>query len=589
MSLLTFEQLVPKKGWVIGEIACGHDGKYGQLEQLIDGVADAGAPIVKFQIFKAAERAIEGQKAWDIFSKLELPAADWEKAVAHARRRGLYVFADIFGKESLSLAQALGIDGFKIHAEDMLNSCLIAEAASTGKIVLIGVGSTHRLELYKLVHFLKAKDLLGSIVLIPGVQTFPTPVQAHSISMVSDLTDKYACYGVKVGFSDHVSGDLAEAKMVPLMALANGAVILEKHVTLDRQLKWTDYQSALGKEDFKDFIRLVKELSPLLAPVKPLNAWERQYRQMFKKSPCAARDLPAGHVVKEDDIIYRKNTQQVISLAGLDLVGQQINESVQQGKSFSLSHLRPKVGIVIVARCTSSRLSNKAMLPVHGRESIALVIDRMKRCQKADCIILATSTDPSDDALADIAKREGILLFRGSLDDVALRFYEAARAYKLDQIVRVTGDALLCDETMVDRIIDHQMQQCSDVTFMGNMPYGTAKEIFSFQTIEVISKTACVPQNTEYLEWFLGNSRYFNVSQVASDYVFDPRLRITLDYIEDLLFFDEVYGHFHKRQQPDFTLKDALMWLAKTPEVAKINMHKMPKYTIHDVNVQLKI
>ncbi|MBQ27070.1 MAG: NeuB family protein [Nitrospiraceae bacterium] len=586
--MIRFDDLVPHKGYVIGEIACGHGGDICKLLQLIDVVAESGAQIVKFQVFTLEERAIPGEDAWNIFAKLELTEHQWRQAIHHARELGLSIISDVFGYKSLRLATELGVDGYKIHSEDLLNSYFIAEVAVLGKPVIIGIGGAHRSEIYNLLNFLKCKNLLGQTILMTGVQTFPTPIEAHSLDEVSDLSVKYASLGVKIGFSDHIDGGCEEAYTVPLMALAKGACVIEKHITINREDKWTDYQSALSKVGFCKFVQSIRTLAPLLRPVGILNEHERQYRRMFKKSPFMRRNLPKGHVIHQNDIEYKKDPVNAIPVSSAGVVGQQLTGNMSAGALCRYSTLNSKVGAIIVVRCSSSRLPNKAMMKICGRESIALVIDRVKRCQSVDCIVLATSTDPSDNLLAQIAQREGIPVFRGSLDNVASRYYEAATAHRLDHFVRITGDAILCDEVMIDKAVKSHLKHCCDVTLMTNMPFGTGKEVVSINAIKTILDTAVIPSNTEYLEYYLENERYFSIHHVTSDYDFDPCLRITLDYQEDFDFFSRVYAHFADIN-PYFTLADALAWLKKNPEVAQINMHKKQKYLNFDVDTQLTI
>lgn len=586
--MLKYEEFIPENGCIIAETACGHEGDIARLKQLIDCVAESGARIIKFQIFSLEERAVKGEKAWDIFSRLELSEEQWYQVVRYAREKELIIVSDIFGEYSFNLARKLGVDGYKIHSEDLLNSYFIAKVAEEGKPLFVGVGGAHRIEIYNLLNFLRSKELLSKVVLMTGIQTFPTLLESHSVEEVGDLITKYSSYGIKVGFSDHISGDQEEAHYVPLMALAKGACIIEKHVTVNRDDKWIDYQSALSKGDFKRFTRCVRTLSPLLKKVGPFSTDERKYRKMFKKSPVIREAFRKGHVLKEEDIEFKKNTSTAIPLASMNIIGKKLIHGIEKGELCRLAHLENKVGGIIVARCTSSRLPNKAIRKIQGRETITLVIDRMKRCKHLDCLILATSVDPFDDILARIAEREGIFVFRGSLDNVSSRFYEAAKHYELDHFVRITGDAILCDEVMVDVAVESHLRNCCDVTFIENMPFGTNKEVISLNAIKTILDTALVPLNTEYLEYYLENERYFSANYVQSNYKFDPRLRITLDYEEDFAFFERVYGHFNQ-VNPRFTLKDALAWLQENPEVSKINMHKTQKFSSKDLNMLLNI
>ena len=139
-------------------------------------------------------------------------------------------------------------------------------------------------------------------------------------------------------------------------------------------------------------------------------------------------------------------------------------------------------------------------------------------------------------------------MFRGSLNNVANR-YMAAKKFKLDQIVRVTGDAILCDE--IAKALS-QLKHNSDVTFIKNMPYGTAK-VMNLKTIKTISHRSKVSNNTEYLEWYLENSRNFQVKYIKSPYKFDNSTRLTLDYKKSSLF-DKIFRYFNDKNA-NFTLK----------------------------------
>lgn len=247
-----------------------------------------------------------------------------------------------------------------------------------------------------------------------------------------------------------------------------------------------------------------------------------------------------------------------------------------------------KVVGIIVARCSSSRLPNKAITKILGRETIALLIERIKRCRSLNDIILATTADPSDDILVEIAKREGISPFRGSMENVSLRMYEAAKYCGADYVMRVTGDDILRDERMIDQAVQAHLEGTSDVTFMKNMPYGTTSEIFSFKTLEIIVQKANVPENTEYLTFYLKNERYFSANYVTADYVFDPFLRLTLDYPEDLEFFTRIFEKFYP-QKRDFTLSEVLQWLRARPEIVAVNQSRTAKFTSRDLDVTLNI
>jgi len=199
--MLKFENLRPENGYVIAETACGHEGDIKKLVQLIDCAAEGGAQSIKFQIFEPLERATPDHSEWNIFNDLALTETQWQEAARYARDKRMTIFADVFGEKSFLIAKRLDVDGFKIHSEDLLNSHFIAQIASENKIMMIGVGGAHRSEIYNLLNFLKEKGLLNKVILMTGVQTFPTPIEAHSLEEVNDLAAKYASFGVKIGLS----------------------------------------------------------------------------------------------------------------------------------------------------------------------------------------------------------------------------------------------------------------------------------------------------------------------------------------------------------------------------------------------------
>ena len=566
-----------------------HEGSPSKLKKLIDCAVISDCQIIKFQIFKTYERAIKGHKEWSIFDKLELSNEEWKRQIEYAKTKELHVFADVYGYDSFKLAQQMDIDGYKIHSEDLLNTEFILEVCKAKKIVMIGVGGAKRKEIAELLKQINMNAPFSKIILMTGVQTFPTPIEAHSIREVSDLVSKYSKYGLKVGFSDHVDGSLNESFILPLMAFAAGAGVIEKHLTFDRKDKWIDYHSALSFNDFKDFIKQIKLLCGLLDKIGKMHDFEKSYRKMFKKSPAFSDNFEKDHVLRNKDIVYVKDVENSIPIASHTLIGKKINSSVNKNQLIKLNTLSPNIGAVIVARCASSRLPNKALTKINGRESIALVIDRIKRCKEVDQIILATTNEKVDDLLVSIAEREGIECYRGPTENVALRYSEAVDAFNLDHFVRVTGDAILCDEVMIDKAIISHLRSSCDVTFMKKMPFGTAKEIVSANTIKTIMESASSLDNTEYLEYYLENDRNFNINYIDSGYVFNPKLRITLDYEEDLQFFSEIYKHFSKIN-PKFTLLEALDWLNKNENIVLINSHKIQKTPENlNLNVSLKI
>ncbi len=577
-----------KSNPIILETACGHDGNEKNLLKLINIAKFAKGKNIKFQIFNLEERALKKTKEYKIFKNLVLSENTWRRSIQYAKKNNLSVFADIYGDYSLNLALKNNVDGLKIHSEDFFNSFFIEKCIRTNKPVLIGVGGAHRSEIFDLIKYFFRKKLTKNIILMPGVQNFPTPISAHSLTELKDLKSKYSKYNIKVGYADHISGDDKFATIFPLMAYSAGAYVIEKHFTDDRKLKRTDYHSALNKDEIKSFLINFQKLNLTMKPIQKFNNFEKKYRNMFKKSPALKNPVNIGKRIKKNDIFFIKDSKNPSSISSHNLVNKKILKNLNHSKAIKLLNINQTVGAIIVARTSSNRLKNKAIKKINNVESISQVIKRVKKIKILDKIILATSTDKSDNILEKIAIREKIICFRGSLNNVASRFYMAAKKYKLDQIARITGDAILCDEVMLEKAIKNQLEKGTDVTFIKNMPYGTAREVFTFNTIKTITKNAEIPKNTEYLEWFLENSRNFKVSYIKSNYRFNNTIRLTLDYKEDLILFNKIFKYF-KNDVNKFTLKDVLLYLKKNPKIIKINNYHKPKFSRKDLNINLKI
>ena len=209
--------------------------------------------------------------------------------------------------------------------------------------------------------------------------------------------------------------------------------------------------------------------------------------------------------IKSTEIKFVKNVKIQSNLSS-SFKNKETNKNLKKNHPLSLLDLKQTTGAIIVVRLNSARFPNKAIKKINGVNSISLLIRSIKKNKRVKYPKRRCSRHQNtDDILEKIARFENIKFFRGSLNNVANRYYMAAKKFKIDQIVRVTGDAILCDEVMISKAIHSQLKHNSDVTFIKNMPYGTAKEVMNFKTIKTISEQSKVNENTEYLEWYLEN------------------------------------------------------------------------------------
>ncbi len=232
--------------------------------------------------------------------------------------------------------------------------------------------------------------------------------------------------------------------------------------------------------------------------------------------------------------------------------------------------------IFITVRTGSKRLPRKALLKINGKPTIELVIDRMKHSLGMDMIVLCTTLLPADTVLCQIAQRNGIQFFRGSADDKLERWRGAAAMYGVDCFVTADGDDLLCDPELVDLAFEQFERNAPDFIECSNVPcgaFGYAIKVFALNKVCEIKDTS----DTEMMWVYFKETGLFKTEKLAMVPLAlqRPEIRMTLDYPDDLKFFQNVFGHFKNRR---FTLWDVIDYLDKNPEVIKINQHLQAKF-----------
>jgi spore coat polysaccharide biosynthesis protein SpsF len=197
----------------------------------------------------------------------------------------------------------------------------------------------------------------------------------------------------------------------------------------------------------------------------------------------------------------------------------------------------PRRVAIIQARMSSTRFPNKVLAPLAGLPMIVFMIERVRRARLVDHVVVATSTDPTDDPLAGELAARGIDCFRGDLNDVLDRFVQCARAAKADHVVRLTGDCPLMDGDLVDHALSELA--AGDADYISNVapptyPDGLDVECFTMNALESTWRDAKLPSEREHVTLYLRSGvpgiRVRNWTGTA-DY---SSLRWTVDHVDDL-------------------------------------------------------
>jgi spore coat polysaccharide biosynthesis protein SpsF (cytidylyltransferase family) len=236
-----------------------------------------------------------------------------------------------------------------------------------------------------------------------------------------------------------------------------------------------------------------------------------------------------------------------------------------------------KIVSIVQASMGSTRLPGKVMMPVAGKPLIARVIDVLSTVSLLDEIVLAISSNPIDDILADYAKDEGISLYRGDQHDVLQRYIGAAAKARADVIVRNCGDSPLLDRDVVSHVINGYIRNDYDYvsnTLQHTWPIGLDTEVLSFKALEVASLNAIDPLEREHVTVYHKRNTdlfsLFNVCALSSQKY--PKIRLTVDTKEDYQLICEIYRELYDGSSI-IGLSEVIELYHSNPDLFMLNEH----------------
>ena len=298
--------------YVIAEIGINHNGDIDLAKRTIQAAADVGADAVKFQSFDVDEFMADHERIYeyesvgtviresmyDMFKRLQLPAAWHEKLFDYASLKGLNFLSSTADQASVDLLESLGARALKISSEDIINLPLLQHVAQQKTTVILSTGMADQAEIDAAVSIIQS-GMVEELILLHCVSLYPTPDDEANLARMISLRERY---GVDVGYSDHTLG--CEAAVA---ATAMGAKVLEKHFTLDKNLKGPDHVISADPEEFAELVRRVRRVSRQLGDpgLKPSRSEEISRRE-FRRSIVAAVDIPAHAVITRDMLSLKR-------------------------------------------------------------------------------------------------------------------------------------------------------------------------------------------------------------------------------------------------------------------------------------------
>ncbi len=287
--------------FVLAEVASAHQGEAVQALALAKLAQEARADGVKFQLFRAQDLIAPNDPRFSTFQQIELSPSDWDQVLIESRSLPLAIFGEVFDRESLALAERHDLAAYKIHTTDIENPEFIRAVAATGKPLLLATGGSGLGAVESAIEVARTEGN-GELMLLHGVQNFPTRAEDSNLRYIGTLK---STFGLPVGFLDHVDGGTGMAIALPALAVAFGADLVEKHITLDRGAKGFDYESALEKEAFASMVELIRESEKTFgSPNLPSGASASRYHRLMRRAILSRVALEKGEPLTRDRIAF---------------------------------------------------------------------------------------------------------------------------------------------------------------------------------------------------------------------------------------------------------------------------------------------
>lgn len=310
--------------FVIAEAGLNHNGDARIAKLLVDVAALAGADAVKFQkrdlaslyqkdtLADEAKNEQQFQYLLPTLRRCELSNAEFVEIKAYCEEHGIMFLCSVWDPPSADFIAGLGVNAFKVASADMTNFPLLEYLIHKGRPLIISTGMSSPEEVDKTVEFLRQRN--AAFALLHTSSTYPAAYGELNLRYMAEMRKMY---GVPVGYSGHERGIA-----VPLAAVALGASIIQKHLTLDRTMKGPDHPASLEPEEF---IRMVKEIRIVEESLGSQRRWltrgEYMNREVLGKSLIAARNIRKGEKITRD-MVAAKSPGKGVSPQRLDeLVG----------------------------------------------------------------------------------------------------------------------------------------------------------------------------------------------------------------------------------------------------------------------------
>ena len=327
-----------KKPFIIAELSGNHNGRLENALALIDAAADAGADAIKLQTYTADTMTLDidlpefhiqgglwdGYTLYDLYQQAHTPW-EWHQALfERAKTRGLIIFSTPFDESAVDFLESLGTPAYKIASFEITDHPLIRYVAKQGKPVIISSGMSSETEIAQALTILRENGCT-QILLLHCVSGYPTPLADINLKRITRLAETFS---VPVGLSDHTLGNTAAQ-----LAVALGAVAIEKHVTLARADGGPDAEFSLEPDELKALCDQTNLCWQTLGTGESGNNQAEESSLIFRRSLYFVSDIQAGEIIKPEHIRRIRPGYGLPPEALPKILGRKARYDIHRGKS----------------------------------------------------------------------------------------------------------------------------------------------------------------------------------------------------------------------------------------------------------------
>ncbi len=325
--------------FIVAEIGINHNGDPLLARELVKKAAEAGVDCIKFQMRDLAEmygktnatnpkENLTTQYSLDLLTKVHLPPEELFSLFDYTKSLGLVPLCTPFDIKSAKRLAEYGMDAYKIGSPDLTNHDLIRTLVATGKPLIVSTGMSDEKEIAGTNWLLR--KLGAKYILMHCNSTYPAPFQDIQLQLMNRL-------GATVyGYSGHERGI-----HVAIAAVARGAKVVEKHITLDPNMEGTDHKASLRPEEFTEMVKAIRQVEAALgnASERVMTQGERMNRSNLGKSIVAKREIQKGEIITEEVLSIKSPGRGLSPDRKKELLGKKARRNIKEGEPFFSSDL----------------------------------------------------------------------------------------------------------------------------------------------------------------------------------------------------------------------------------------------------------